>query len=143
MKISAKAEYACVAMVELAARSNRGLPVSIKAISEQYGMSSGFLMQIFMQLKGAGLVSSIRGASGGYQLARPTDKISLADIIDVIEGQPSSGSALDGLPPSVVVHTLQATWQAIQKQQQGILRGVTLAEIVKRTEGEGVHFYQI
>ena len=79
MKLSAKAEYACVAMLELAARSNRGLPVSIKAISEQYGISSGFLMQIFLQLKGAGLVSSVRGASGGYQLLRPALEARLAD----------------------------------------------------------------
>src|SRR3954449_7609717 len=98
MKFSAKAEYACVAMVELAARANRGQPVSIKAISDHYGISSGFLMQIFLQLKGAGLVTSVRGASGGYQLQRPAEKTTLGDVIDVVEGHPSSASALDGLP---------------------------------------------
>src|SRR5262245_12359033 len=134
MKLSAKAEYACIAMVELAARANRGQPVSIKAISDQYGISSGFLMQIFLQLKGAGLVSSVRGASGGYQLMRPADKISLADIIDIVEGQPQQPSALDGLPASGVVHTLRGVWQTIQKQEHAILQGTTLAEVLKRSE---------
>lgn len=143
MKLSAKAEYACVAMVELAARANRGQPVSIKAISDQYGISSGFLMQIFLQLKGAGLVSSVRGASGGYQLLRSAEKITLADIIDIVEGHPQTTSALDNLPASGVVQTLQNIWQTIQRQQQSLLRGTTLAEIIKRTEAEGVFHYQI
>src|SRR5436190_20185430 len=84
MKISAKAEYACVAMVELAAQYSKGQPVSIKAIAETYGISPGFLIQILLQLKGAGLVASSRGAAGGYQLAQAPDAINLANIIDVI-----------------------------------------------------------
>src|ERR1043165_98017 len=84
MKISAKAEYACIAMTELAIRHQRSLPTSLKVIADAYGISQGFLMQIFMQLKGARFVQSIRGASGGYQLTRAPDAIRLSDIIDVI-----------------------------------------------------------
>src|SRR6187200_184332 len=102
MKISAKAEYACVAMVELAIRHSRGLPTSLKNIAERYGISQPFLMQIFMQLKGAGLVLSVRGAGGAYQLARKPEEISVADIVDVIDGPPTLDTALSALPESPV-----------------------------------------
>ena len=70
MRISAKAEYACVSMLELAAslpRSESQL-VRIKTISDAQGIPPRFLVQILLQLKTAGLVGSVRGASGGYQL---------------------------------------------------------------------------
>src|SRR5262252_8056887 len=81
MKVSAKAEYACVAMVELAANRLDSQPVRVKAIADAHGIPLRFLVQILLQLKGAGLVASIRGAAGGYQLARRPTEISLADII--------------------------------------------------------------
>ena len=70
MRISAKAEYACVAMLELAANYAEPQPVRIKTIAEAQGIPPYFLVQILLQLKTAGLVVSVRGASGGYQLAR-------------------------------------------------------------------------
>ena len=79
MRISAKAEYACVAMLELAANYGEPQPVRIKAIADAQGIPQRFLVQILLQLKTAGLVASVRGASGGYQLARPPETISLAD----------------------------------------------------------------
>src|SRR4030095_10077524 len=86
MKISAKAEYACVSLVELANRYSRNVPVSLKGIAEQFGLSPAFLTQIFMQLKGAGIVVSARGSAGGYQLARKPEEISLADVLESVDG---------------------------------------------------------
>jgi Rrf2 family protein len=143
MKISAKAEYACVALVELAMRHQRGLPTSLKIIAEQYGISQAFLMQIFMQLKGAGLVLSVRGAGGGYQLARKPEKISIADIVDVIDGPPSLETALSSLPESPIISLLQGVWRDVVVQERKILEAVTLAELQKKAHESDVIFYQI
>jgi Rrf2 family protein len=143
MKISAKAEYACVALVELAIRHQRGLPTSLKIIAEQYGISQPFLMQIFMQLKGAGLVHSVRGAGGGYQLARKPEKISVADIVDVIDGPPALETALSALPESPIIRLLQGVWRDVGVQERKILEATTLAEIQKKAHETDVIFYQI
>src|SRR5437763_4308853 len=90
LPFSAKAEYACIAMLELAGRYGDKTPVRVKTIADAHGIPQRFLVQILLQLKGAGLVASVRGASGGYQLARPPETVSLADIIQVIDaGMPS------------------------------------------------------
>ena len=62
MNISAKIEYACIAVLELAVNYNSGKPVRIRAIAQTHGIPSRFLVQILLQLKGANLVSSTRGA---------------------------------------------------------------------------------
>src|SRR5438270_7819766 len=85
MRISAKAEYACVAMLELAANHADAQPVRIKAIADAQGIPQRFLVQILLQLKTAGLVASVRGASGGYQLAKRPDSITLAAVINAID----------------------------------------------------------
>lgn len=143
MKVSAKAEYACVALVELAIRHQRGLPTSLKIIAEHYGISQPFLMQIFMQLKGAGLVLSVRGAGGGYQLARRPEEISIADIVDVIDGPPAHDTALSSLPESPVIRLLQGVWRDVGVQERKILEATTLAEIQKKAHESDVTFYQI
>jgi Rrf2 family protein len=86
MNLSAKTEYACLAMLQLAADYGSGEPVQIRRIADENGIPSRFLVQILLQLKGASLVASTRGAAGGYRLARSPRQISLADVIDVIEG---------------------------------------------------------
>src|SRR5947209_11234762 len=74
MRVSAKAEYACVAVLELAANYGDAQPVRVKTIADAHGISLRFLVQILLQLKGAGLVVSTRGASGGYHLTRPPER---------------------------------------------------------------------
>src|SRR3954452_13586856 len=74
MRVSAKAEYACIAMLELASSYGETQPVRVKTIADQHGIPQRFLVQILLQLKGAGYVTSIRGASGGYQLVRPPEE---------------------------------------------------------------------
>src|SRR5437763_15036720 len=111
MRISAKAEYACVAMLELAANHADAQPVRIKAIAEAQGISPRFLVQILLQLKTAGLVASVRGAAGGYQLARSPETITLASIINAIDDhnpEPRSKLKPDAHTPAVAV--LLAAW---------------------------------
>ena len=88
MRLSAKAQYACVAMVDLACSHGNTNPVHLKLIADKHGISQRFLVQILLQLKGAGLVDSTRGATGGYLLAKTPSQISLADIVHAIDQPP-------------------------------------------------------
>jgi len=93
MRLSRKSEYALLALVDLARRYQKGIAKIIE-ISEQNGIPKKYLEQIFLQLKGAGYVRSIRGASGGYELAKSPAEITLAEIIRLIDGPLASvGSA--------------------------------------------------
>src|SRR6266571_3937217 len=114
MKVSAKAEYACVAMLELAASHGSPQPIRVKAIADAHGIPQRFLVQILLQLKGAGLVASTRGAAGGYQLTKPPETISLADILSVIDGPPGvrSEAVLSVHSPSV--QAVRSVWRDVQ-----------------------------
>jgi len=86
MNLTAKTEYACLAMLELAQHYAAGETVQVRKIADRNGIPGQFLVQIFQQLKRAGFVVSVRGAGGGYQLARDPAEISLADLIDEFQG---------------------------------------------------------
>jgi Rrf2 family protein len=130
-------------MVELAARYEEREVVQIKTIAEAHGISPRFLVQILLQLKGAGLVASSRGASGGYQLTRPPESVNLADIINVIDPSPQAQSALNSLPTSQVVQAVRNVWQEVNREEQRILEMTTLADLVRRTRQSDLHSYQI
>src|SRR5580692_12212469 len=85
MLFSAKAEYACVAMMELAAHYTDSRPLRLADVADKHGISDRFLVQILLQLKQAGLVESTRGASGGYTLSRNPSDISLYDVLRVVD----------------------------------------------------------
>lgn len=93
MRLSRKSEYALLALLDLSRIYSSGTAKIIE-VSERNGIPKKYLEQIFLQLKGAGYVRSIRGSSGGYELAKPPQKISLAEIIRLIDGPLASvGSA--------------------------------------------------
>ena len=142
MKLSAKTEYAAIAMLELAASYDQREPVRIRKIAEAHGIPSPFLVQILLQLKGAGYVSSTRGAAGGYQLARPPDEISLGEIMNVIDGQ-------DELPPSsasresVAARVLRRAWEEVDRVEREMLGELTFADLVARSKREAENMYYI
>ena len=144
MRISAKAEYACVAMMELAANHTESQPVRIKAIADAQGIPQRFLVQILLQLKTAGLVASVRGAAGGYQLARQPDSISLAAIINAIDDRTlAPRSALGETNRSPAVSALLSVWREIQAKEQRLLEELTLAELLRRSQQTSAVSYQI
>jgi Rrf2 family protein len=144
MRISAKAEYACVAMLELAANYAEPQPLPIKAIAEAQGIPHYFLVQILLQLKTAQLVASVRGASGGYQLARPPEDITLADIINAIDDRAAAPrSALTKGQKSPAVSVVLDIWQEVQAGEQRALQRITLAELVRRIQEDHALSYQI
>jgi len=85
VKISTKSIYGLEALVDLAIHSSDG-PVSLKSISERCKLSEMYILQIFLVLRRGGIVNSIRGAQGGYKFARDIAKITIADVLDVLEG---------------------------------------------------------
>jgi Rrf2 family protein len=141
MKVYAKTEYACIAVLELAHTHGRGEPVRIRDIAERHGIPSRFLVQILLQLKGAGLVQSTRGAAGGYQLAKSPDQITLYDVMSVIEGQEVITSATATNSP--VSRVLLKAWREIDEQERAILHSITLANLVDRLKDEMEQMYYI
>lgn len=85
MKLSTKGRYGLRAMIDLAVYSEQE-PVSIQSIAERQNISERYLEQLMASLKKAGLVVSVRGAGGGYQLARPVIGISVGDVLRALEG---------------------------------------------------------
>jgi Rrf2 family transcriptional regulator, cysteine metabolism repressor len=137
---SAKTEYACVALLELARHHNDPSPLRLKAISEQHDISHRFLVQILLQLKAAGLVASTRGASGGYHLGRPPERITIADVVNVID--PPEAVRPDG-NPTPLVRAIHAVWGQILSAQRKVLETTTLADLLQRAQGEGELSFQI
>jgi len=134
MNISAKTEYACVAVLELAANYGSGGPVPIRAIAEKHGVPPRFLVQILLQLKAAGLVESTRGAAGGYRLARPPGEVSLGQVMEVIEGSTSAVREPNPLSTSPAVKVLMRAWQDVADEVGGMLGKITFAELVERAD---------
>jgi Rrf2 family protein len=143
MRVSAKAQYACIAMLELASNYQEPQLMQVKSIAEGHGISSRFLVQILLQLKVHGLVRSVRGASGGYQLARSPEQITLADVINAIDDPaPAMPPALKALKPSPAVDALSSVLQEVDAKERQMLRELTLAELIRRSESRGM-MYQI
>lgn len=142
MNLSAKTEYACIAILELAKQYEVGEPVRLRRISETHGIPSPFLVQIMLQLKGAGLVESTRGAAGGYQLARDPSSITLAEVKEIMEGP--AGSVASNLADTTAVTTvLLEAWRQIATVELELLSEITFGELVERIRGPAEKMYYI
>ncbi|MDX1965103.1 MAG: Rrf2 family transcriptional regulator [Pirellulales bacterium] len=141
MKLFAKTEYACVAMMELAMAANRGEPLRIRDIATQQGIPARFLVQILLQLKGAGLVVSTRGAAGGYQLALPAEKITLWQVIQAVEGNdPVQSSTPHATPVNRVILNV---WRELNEKEAQLLSALTIAKLVEKSQSEREEMYYI
>jgi Rrf2 family protein len=141
MNLSAKTEYACIAVLELAARSGSPEPVRLRDIADAHGIPARFLVQILLQLKGAGLVNSTRGAAGGYQLSKDPREITLGEVIAVIEGQANRIASNTSIN-TTTTQVLLANFQEAAQAQQDVLHAVTFADLVDQVRGrtEGMYY---
>jgi Rrf2 family protein len=128
MRVSAKAEYGCLAMMTLARRARDDAPARIREIAAAYQIPERYLVQILLQLKRAGLVLSVRGAAGGYRLARSPERVSLAEILTAIDGP--GGDDRDGRKPSSRV--LADVWREVHEAERAVLRATTLDMLMGR-----------
>ncbi len=132
MQVSAKADYALRAALELAAAENEG-PLKGLHISQSQDIPLKFLENILLELKHAGLVRTQRGASGGYWLARPAAEISLAEIIRVVEGPLANvrGEWPEDVEYEGAARPLREVWIAVRANLRAVLETVTLADLVR------------
>jgi Rrf2 family transcriptional regulator, cysteine metabolism repressor len=128
MKISAKVTYACLALIDIAQSDVERLPRRVREISRAQGIPRKYLPKILLQLKLAGLVQSSRGSGGGYQLALTPATISLAQVIDAIDGPEKlvlRGNSAAGVNLSEALLQIQAANRAM-------LGTVTIAQLARR-----------
>lgn len=129
-------------MLELAAQWGTGEPVRIRSIADQHGIPSRFLVQILLQLKGAGFVASTRGASGGYQLVKPPEQITLGEVMATIEGHENEvTSSASG--ESATAQVLVDAWREVAQMEHDALHAITFAELVSRIERPSENMFYI
>jgi Rrf2 family protein len=131
VRVSAKADYAVRAMIELVA-SSEDAPVKGERVSHSQDIPLRFLENILSELRHAGLVQSRRGTDGGYWLAKPADAINIADIIRAVDGPLATvrGEPADELDYTADAKPLQEVWIALRAHIREILEAVTLAHVV-------------
>jgi Rrf2 family protein len=130
MRISAKVDYAVRAAVELAAAPGEK-PVKAEAIANAQGIPLNFLENILGELRHAGIVRSHRGVEGGFRLAKPPEKVTVADIIRAVEGPLAS---VRGGPPEDASYmgaaaTLPRVWIAVRANLRKVVEHVTVADV--------------
>jgi Rrf2 family protein len=130
MRISAKVDYAVRAAIELAAAG--GSPVKGEEIAQAQDIPLKFLENILGELKHTGIVSSRRGAQGGYWLAKPADEVSLADIVRAVEGPLATvrGQGPESLEYRGGAKPLQDVWIAVRANLRAVMDETTLADLV-------------
>lgn len=130
MRISAKSDYAVRAAVVLAVQNSEG-PVRAEAIAHSQEIPLKFLLNILSELKRSRIVTSQRGAQGGYRLARPAAEISVADVIRAMEGPLASVHEI--LPEDISypppAESLQRVWVAVRASLRSVLEAVTIADL--------------
>ena len=130
MRISAKADYAVRACIELA-RAEEGRHTKGDAIATAQQIPLKFLENILSELRTSGIVASRRGADGGYRLARPAAEVTVADIIRAVEGPLASirGERPESVPYDGSASPLQHVWIAVRAALRSVVEHVSLADL--------------
>jgi Rrf2 family protein len=138
VRVSAKADYAIRAAVELAAAGDG--PVKGDRIAQAQEIPPNFLENILGDLRNAGLVASRRGADGGYWLARPAEEVSLADVIRAVDGPLANvrGVRSEQVAYKGSAEGLRDVWVAVRASLRGVLEHVTLADVARGELPESV-----
>jgi Rrf2 family protein len=143
MRVSAKADYALRALIEMAARGDgdhEGSPVSAEELGKLQGIPHNFLQAILADLRKAGIVHAQRGQAGGWRLAKPASDVSVADVIRAVDGPLVS---VYGLRPEAVSYneraeTLQRVWIAARHSLRTVFEEVTVADLASGSLPPGV-----
>ncbi len=130
MRVSAKADYALRAAIELAAHEGER-PLKGERIAQAQEIPLKFLENILVELRRAGIVTSRRGAEGGYLLARPADEVTVADVVRAVEGPIANvrGRGPETVEYSGSAERLREVWIAVRANLRAVLEHVTLADL--------------
>ncbi|MDO5374614.1 cysteine metabolism transcriptional regulator CymR [Staphylococcus rostri] len=138
MKISTKGRYGLTLMIALAKREGTGC-VSLKTIAEENNLSDLYLEQLVGPLRNAGLIRSVRGAKGGYELNMPSEEITAGDIIRLLEGPLTIVERIESEPPAQ-----QQLWLRMRDAVKDVLDQTTLQSLAAHEDTanlEGYMFY--
>jgi Rrf2 family transcriptional regulator, cysteine metabolism repressor len=138
MRLSTKSRYGTRAMLDVALNCHQG-PVHLRELAERQELSMKYLEQIVPSLKTAGLLKSIRGANGGYMLAKDPTKISLLDIVEALEGaiipvECVGDPDLCSRASECAVHDV---WKAFQLKMRDVLSSQTLNDLAEKQLAKG------
>lgn len=146
MKISAKGDYACRALLELALEHDNSKPVQIKEIARRQKIPEKYLVQILVILKGAGLVTSKRGVEGGYMLSRSPAEISLGEVVKLIDGplvpvkcNSDDNTSICELIASCPFHSI---WEDLRGNIANMIDNITYEDLCNRAR-EKAQMYHI
>lgn len=132
MWVSTKAQYGMRALVEVAMWG--GEPVSLKTISQRQLISHQYLEQIFAELRRAGIVESVRGARGGYLLAKPLEEIDALEVVELLEGSVAPVRCIEDATTCVRTGhcSTESLWRRVDSAVREVLRGTTMADLVEQ-----------
>lgn len=139
MKLSTKGRYGLRALIDLA-RYGEQEAVSIQSISARQQISDSYLEQLVRKLKKAGLVISVRGAQGGYRLAKPAEEISVGDVLRALEGSIEAVSCQEGENTRCVGKDLcvaRYVWQKVNKSIQETVDSIMISQLVEESRRLG------
>ena len=134
MWVSTKAQYGMRALIEIGLGGDR--PTSLKRVAEKEGLSHQYLEQIFAVLRRADLVESVRGAHGGYRLARRPDAITALEVVERLEGSVAPVSCVedeDSCSRTGACGT-EPLWREVDAAVRRVLGGTTLADLMKERD---------
>ena len=133
MLLSNKSEYAILALLELAISYSNGEPLQIREIAALQHIPNRYLEQLLATLRRKGLIKSIRGAKGGYVLAREPWKITLLDALECMEGMDIVVSSnFEDNPSTVECEVIQDVWQEARQAANAVLQKYTLQDLCER-----------
>lgn len=134
MWVSTKAQYGLRALIEIARQDGEAVP--LKDVSERQGLSQHYLEQIASNLRRAGFIKSVRGAHGGYRLARPADQINAYDVVTAMEGSIAPVQCVedDHSCDSQNVCGTQDLWFRVDAALREVLGNTTLADLIVEQE---------
>jgi len=138
LKISTKGRYGLTIMIALAKKNGEG-PLSLKSIANEHNLSEHYLEQLIAPLRNATLVKSVRGAYGGYMLAKKSTEITAGDIIRVLEGPITPVEIIDDEEPAK-----RDLWIKIRDAVKDVLDSTTLDDLANykgESEQENYMFY--
>ncbi|MFC0473617.1 cysteine metabolism transcriptional regulator CymR [Halalkalibacter kiskunsagensis] len=135
MKISTKGRYGLTIMMALAKQAGEG-PISLKSIAKEYDLSEHYLEQLIAPLRNAMLVKSVRGAYGGYMLAKDAKDITAGDIIRVLEGPISPVEVMDDEEPAK-----RNLWIKIRDAVKDVLDNTTLEDLATYEDSGDQEYY--
>ncbi|ASN80157.1 MULTISPECIES: RrF2 family transcriptional regulator [Deinococcus] len=134
MWVSTKAQYGLRALIEIGRRPDGAVP--LKDVAERQGISQHYLEQIASNLRRAGFIKSIRGAHGGYRLARPARDINAYDVVTAMEGSIAPVSCVEDnhVCDQQNVCGTQHLWQRVDTALRDVLGGTTLADLIEESD---------